>query len=288
MDSITYCNMACNNGKNVCIPSSGSCKPLDFKFLVDKDRALFISMIGNTQFKQKAARNHKVAIVGLSPADTQLKRFTEKYNSTGSYSKAASGAAFEGLSKDLIRMMNGLGVCRKLGLEQLQESLDINNSEHFLTTSLIKCASLTVDGSSCDFSPWQYESNIRCISHRFVPEMIENSQIEYILILGSKAKKALISKVKIDGESIHDYLVRHGKKVAYLPHPSGANRESVDLASLSNSEFPSMEAYQTVMWEKYKNKKAQDGKTVGDEARYKMTRCSRWKAINEIRKLFNS
>ncbi|WP_163139896.1 hypothetical protein [Arhodomonas sp. KWT] len=201
-----------------------------------------------------------MAIVGLSAADTQLQTFIDKYNRGASYEEAALEAAFYGLGRDLVRMMNGLGVARKLGLHPLSESIDLNRSGHFLTTSLIKCASLTVNGSSSDFDPWKYESNVRCITERFVPEVLERDSIEHILVLGSKAKKALTSKVRMHGVFVHDYLNERGKVVSYLPHPSGANRESVDLASLDREDFPTMQQHQDRMWAKYEIRQREKGK----------------------------
>lgn len=287
MNSTDLCSMPCVAGKNFIIPTQGACRAEDLRFHVDGDRALFCAMIGNTQVSVAPPSTCKVAIVGLSPADTQLRRFTEKYNRGTSYEEAALEAAFEGLERDLVRMMNGIGVSRKLGLHPLSESIDLNRSGHFLTTSLIKCASLTVSGSSSDFDPWKYESNVRCITERFVPEMLAHNSIEHILVLGSKAQKALCQKVQISGMSVHDYLCARGKKISYLPHPSGANRESVDLASLDRYDFPAMQQYQDRMWAKYKISQHEKGKKLGNEATYKSTRASRWEAIARIRNAFD-
>lgn len=288
MNSTKFCSMPCNGGKGFEIPEPGSCQPADFKFHTDQDRALFCAMIGNTQRTVFPAESCKIAIVGLSPADTQLRRFTEKYNRTGSYEEAALEAAFEGLGVDLVKMMNGLGVARKFGLHPLPNNLDINRSGHFLTTSLIKCASLNVDGSSSDFDPWRYESNVKCVTERFVPDMLSHESITHLLILGSKAQKALTQKITIGGEFVHEYLSKRGKTISYLPHPSGANRESVDLASLDTASFPTMEQYQERMWAKYKVKRAMEGKALGKEESYKATRASRWKAIEAVRQVFGA
>lgn len=288
MDSTKFCSMPCVGGKSFCIPEPSATKPSDFKFYEDGDRALYMVMIGNTQTNQRPKPEHKVAIVGLSPADTQLRQFSEKYNRTRSYEDSALEAAFEGLEKDLVRMMNGLGVTKKLGLERLPDTIDLNRCGHFLTTSLIKCASLTLNGCSSDFDLWKYQSNVRCVTERFIPEIISSESISHILILGNKAKKALTEKIRIDGISVHEYLEEWGKKIAYLPHPSGANRESVDLASLDSKDFPTMEQHQDRMWSKYQRKRLQEGNKVEDESSYKRTRGSRWKAIHEIRQIFNA
>jgi uracil-DNA glycosylase len=280
--------MPCVNGQNFTIPAQGDCRTENLRFHVDGDRALFCAMIGNTQLISPPPPTCKVAIVGLSPADTQLQRFNDKYNRGASYEEAALEAAFEGLGRDLVRMMNGLGVARKLGFHPLSENIDLNRSGHFLTTSLIKCASLTVNGSSSDFDPWKYESNVRCITERFVPEMLKHASIEHILVLGRKAQKALTSKVRMHGVFVHDYLNERGKVVSYLPHPSGANRESVDLASLGREDFPRMQQHQDRMWAKYITRQREKGEPLGDEASYKSTRASRWTAIARIRSAFDA
>lgn len=280
--------MSCVNGKNFVIPAQGTCRSENLRFYIDGDRALFCAMIGNTQLSSPPPQTCKVAIVGLSPADTQLQRFCDKYNRGASYEDAALEAAFEGLGPDLVRMMNGLGVARKLGLHPLSEKTDLNRCGHFLTTSLIKCASLTVHGSSSDFAPWKYESNVRCITDRFVPEILQHASIAHILVLGNKAQKALTDKIHIQGVSVHNYLSSRGKVISYLPHPSGANRESVDLAALDREDFPTMQQHQDRMWAKYKIEQAQKGKPLVNEASYKSTRASRWKAIARIRSAFDA
>lgn len=280
--------MACVDGKDIDIPTQGNASVETLRFHEDRDRALFISMVGNTQFKGSSNIKPKVAIVGLSPADTQLQLFISHYNQSGSYEDALLEAAFKGLQGDLIRMMNGLGVTKSLGIEHLPETTDLNRCGAFLTTSLVKCASLTRSGGSSDFDPWKYSSNIKCITNRFVPEMLseKNSSLSHILVLGNKAKKALTGKIKIDGVSIHDYLEDRGKKIAYIPHPSGANRESVDLAVLTSSLFPTEEKHVNSMWDKYKVRQVRKGKAIANESSYKKTRASRWRSINEIREVF--
>lgn len=286
MNSRSFCSMPCIGGRNIDIPEPGMTKPMDFKFHEDNDRALFIAMIGNTQ-GSLSPKGHRVAIVGLSPADTQLRQFTNKYNQSSSYENSALEAAFEGLAKDIARILNGLGVTKKLGLPPLPDNVDLNRCGHFLTTSLVKCASLTTKGSSSNFDPWKYRSNIKCITERFVPEVLSSQSLSYLLVLGSKAKKALTEKILIDGVSVHTYLERRGKTIAYIPHPSSANRESVDLASFDSNNFPTVQQYQDRMWAKYKKKQAESGKIIGDETSYKRTRASRWRAINEIRQIFS-
>lgn len=288
MNSTKLCSMPCINRDNFVIPAQGTCRSENLRFHIDGDRALFCAMIGNTQLSSPPPPTCKVAIVGLSPADTQLQRFCDKYNRGASYEDAALEAAFEGLGRDLVRMMNGLGVARKLGLHPLSEETDLNRCGHFLTTSLIKCASLTVSGSSSDFDPWKYESNVRCITDRFVPEMLHHASIEHILVLGSKAQRALSDKIQIKGVSVHDYLSGRGKVISYLPHPSGANRESVDLAVLGREVFPTMQEYQDLMWAKYKSKQVKKNKPLGNEESYKSTRASRWKSIARIRSQFDA
>jgi hypothetical protein len=280
--------MPCVNGKNFTIPRQGTCRVENLRFHVDGDRALFCAMIGNTQLTSPPPTICKVAIVGLSPADTQLQRFNYRFNQGASYEEAALDAAFEGLGSGLVRMMNGLGIARKLGLHPLSERIDLNRSGHFLTTSLIKCASLTVNGSSSDFDPWKYESNVRCITERFVPEMLKHASVEHILVLGRKAQTALTSKVRMNGVSIHNYLSERGKVVSYLSHPSGANREPLDLASLDREDFPTMQQHQDRMWAKYKIKQGKKGMLPGDEASYRSTRASRWKAIALIRSVLDA
>lgn len=121
-----------------------------------------------------------------------------------------------------------------------------------------------------------------------MPEMLGHEAISHLLILGSKAQKALTQKITIGGVSVHEYLSKRGKTISYLPHPSGANRESIDLASLDTARFPKMEQHQERMWAKYKVKQSGKGKALSKEESYKSTRASRWKAIEAIRQVFDA
>ena len=289
MKSTKYCSMPCVDGKAFEIPSPSTATRESLNFHRDRDRELYFSVIGNNQPNSHNLPDPKVAIVGLSPADTQLKRFIEIYRATSSLDEAALEAAFEGLQEDIVGMLNGLGVTRYLGLQELPLQTDLNRCGHFLTTSLVKCVSLTLDGSSKDFNPWQYQSNIECIKHRFVSEILNTKyrSLQHVIILGKPAKTVMNEKVQVKGISLHQHLWNQGKVVCYMPHPSGANRESVDLATLMPDAFPAQDEYVNSMWQKYLEKCGEKGKKPQSRETYESIRRSRWKAISELRLAFS-
>ena len=180
--------------------------------------------------------NPKIALVGLSPASTQIDAFTRHYARNGDYGGASVAGAFAGLDADILAMLKGLGLSQKLGLDPSLNTLRYHPDIY--VTSLVACASLTTSGSSDDFDPQAYPAAMRCITQRLVSELSDPrwSQLSTIIVFGSKGWDAFRSLRTTSGATLLDDLANRGLTVLKLPHPSGQNKEYVQLAASHNPD----------------------------------------------------
>lgn len=108
-------------------------------------------------------------------------------------------------------------------------------------------------GSSDDFEPQQYESNIRCITSRFFKEAThpQFTSLSHIFVFGEKARLALQQVTMTDGTSVWRALEDHGRRMVCLPHPSGQNGEYVRLAKFAADQFPTEDVYLSMKWAEF-------------------------------------
>jgi len=265
------------------IPAPG-CGANNLKFGTAQGRNYYAVLLRNHDVATAKRLNPRVAIVGLSPAGNQIAEFVSAYRSTRDYSGASIAGAFAGLSRDIVTMMNGLGLSAKLGLSVTPQTSFARHPD-FYVTSLIACASLTTSGSSTDFDPRQFDAARRCMTDRFLGEMLNPNftRLSHVVILGSKGWKAVKVVRGPSGKSVHRSLADAGKHLVNLPHPSGANREYVKLASLSASAFPDQHRYADERWHSYRDKPLKDGKIWMSESQYRSKRLTVWSAIDVLR-----
>ncbi len=270
------------------VPDPGATR-VEFAFHRDKDRQLYFIMPRNHPAKPALSLNPRLMIVGLSPAGNQIEGFLNKYRSSGNYDEAARWASFRGMEEDIIGMFKGLEIDKYLGIS-LSETTTFSGHPDILTNSLVKCASLTTDGSSDDFDPCLYPSNIGCITKRFFSEATnpQFTRLSHVFVFGDKATTALKSICMNDGRSVWKALELHGLKLISLPHPSGQNGEYVRLAKLSSAQFPSEDYYAELKWREYLLKPPKKGRAKQNELQYKNKRRTYWKEIDRLRKLFNN
>ncbi len=263
------------------IPPPGS-PASSFGFGRDGDRDFFAVLLNNhpPASRPEAAR---VAIVGLSPAATQIEEFVTAYQQTGDYGQASVAGAFAGLSGDIIAMFRGLGLAEKLGLTFSHGALAKDPEIH--VTSLVACASLSLSGSSDAFAPERTPAAVRCVADRFVNEMLSADFpcLTTVVILGKHAWRAVEAIRTTSGETVLQRLRSAGKTVLNVPHPSGQNREYVMLAILRPSAFPGMDEYVDRKWREYATKPARPGRGKEREDRYRAKRASYWQAVHDLR-----
>ncbi|NKM55857.1 hypothetical protein GFL21_15200 [Rhizobium anhuiense] len=265
------------------IPKPG-CSKAALKFASAEGRTYYSVLLRNHDTRNNVGLNPKIAIVGLSPAGTQIDEFVTAYKQTGDYDSAAIRGAFAGLSTEIIAMINGLGLASKLGL-RLPAGAILAHHPDLYVTSLVACASLTSSGSSTDFDPSRYSAAKRCMTQRFLEEVLDPrfKQLTHILVLGSKGWKALHTVKAPSGQTIFQALAEAGKIVLNIPHPSGANREYVNLAVLPLSRMPSEDTYVADKWDDYCLRCRSEGKVPELEDTYKKKRRKVWNTIYKLR-----
>ena len=183
----------------------------------EKDRTFYDCAISNEN-KQAI-----IALVGLCPGYTQLNYAIEHQHS--GFDVARREASFKGCSKNIARMLRKIGVDKKLKIV-IPDDYDFNASTYFFTTSLVKYPGLrSGKGRSDDFNPLDYEFAKKCIRKKFLKEMVD-SRLNEVVIFGKKAE-ASIKEYVVDGRSIERIMIDAGKKMIYLPHPSGSNNGGV-------------------------------------------------------------
>lgn len=265
------------------VPPPG-CRASQLQFGCDGGREFHAILLTNHDLAQSRP-DPKLAIVGLSPAATQIDEFVTVYGRTGSYAEASMAGAFSGLSTEIIAMFDGLSLTDRLGLS-FSNPESFSGHPDIYVTSLVACATLTTAGGSEDFDPATSSAARRCITERFLPEMLASdfSRLSHVIILGAKGWKALASIKTGSGASVVDVLRRSGKTVLSLPHPSGANRELVNLASFPPDRVPSRTAYSQSMWEEYRHRPPRPGRGKQTESAYKAKRLSIWDSIDRLRR----
>jgi hypothetical protein len=264
------------------IPAAG-CSQNELEFGHEDGRRYFAVLLRNHDIRRSVAFNPKVAIVGLSPAGTQIDAFVDTYRNSGYYGTASIAGAFAGLAPDIIKMLKGLGIADKLDLAFPAPTLDMHPDVY--VTSLVACASLTTNGSSDDFDPTLVPAARRCMVDRFASEMLnpDFKRLSHILILGAKGWSAIKSVRMSDNLSLLEHLQKQGKRVFNLPHPSGQNREYVNLASLPAEHAPTRDNYVSEKWVEYLLKPPKEGKPKQAEGKYRNRRETVWRTIDELR-----
>jgi len=284
MKLVDICPAPCfTNAASFTIPEPG-CNKAALKFESADGRSYYSVLLRNHDVSKNRDLSPKVAIVGLSPAGNQIDEFVTAYRQTGNYGEAAIRGAFAGLSGEIVAMINGLGLASKLGLK-LPGGTPLAHHPDLYVTSLVACASLTNSGSSSDFDPALYAAARRCMTERFINEILDTrfTQLTHVLVLGAKGWKALNSVRTSSGETVYRALTNGGKIVLNMPHPSGANREYVNLAILPLSQMPKEDDYVAEKWDDYRMKCRSKGKVPVQEDAYKRKRRSIWNAIFKLR-----
>lgn len=229
--------------------------------------------------------NPAVAIVGLSAADTQIEAFLATYARTKSYDKAARDACFKGLANDIIVMLEATGAAARLGL-RFDIRDNFNGHDDVLCDSLVKCASLDANGRSTDWTPGEYGVAKHCVTKHFVANMTDPrfTRLETIILLGTKSKKA-IETIRMDsGRTVRQHIEASGKKFHFFPHPSGGNREYVELAK--QHPLPDREPWITKKWDGYRDRCRQRGEEPVSKESYCKKRRTTWGQINDLRAEF--
>ena len=220
VNSKDFCKMYCN-GKSIEIPINGVLKKEDLIILKEEKRKIYFSIVGNNP------TNPKVALVGLCPGSSQLGTLINSYNKKGlSFEKSAQTSGFSKISKNLAKMLRKIGIDSYLK-KDISDDFKFNEDADFLTTSLVKCASLSEGKSpSKQFNILKFDSTKLCFINRFIEDIKKYDSLKKIIILGKIGEYAVNEKL-IDGKSVKQILEKMDKEVLFIPHPSGSNNGTI-------------------------------------------------------------
>ena len=147
-----YCKMWCGGVLRSIKPPPQS-DPEYFKILDERDRRLYLSMVGHEPLEAR------IALVGLNPAFSQLTEFIKRYGRTGDFDKSKKESAFsnQNLRRNLIKMLDFLKVQHFWGLNHQDGSRGasklrtvINSTKHDDRRSWIHVkGDWKEDGHSC-------------------------------------------------------------------------------------------------------------------------------------------
>jgi hypothetical protein len=249
-----------------------------------ESRDYYAVLLRNHDTRRAVKLNPRIAVVGLSPASNQIREFRDTYSTTEDYGAASIAGAFAGLSTGIIAMIKGLGLADRLDLAFPEEDSLAHHPDVYVT-SLVACASLAETGSSDAFDPIRFPAAQRCMTERFVSEILNPafSRLSHVLILGADGWAAIQAVRGSNGKTVMDELRAHAKVVLNLPHPSRQNLEYVKLASLSEELVPSLEEYISKMWAEHARKPSKPNKRKQSEGVYKRRRATIWHAIDTLR-----
>jgi hypothetical protein len=150
------------------IPAPG-CRSAQLKFFdgeLGRDgktsRDYYAALLRNHDIRTPGL-NPRIAIVGLSPASTQIDEFRDEYEVTKDYAAASIAGAFAGLHKNIIAMLKGLGIAEKLNIKFLPDRNSLAKNSDIFGTSLVACASLGSDGNTRDFKVANFPAACKCM-----------------------------------------------------------------------------------------------------------------------------
>jgi hypothetical protein len=266
------------------IPSPGATSA-QFKFDEKEGRAYYAVLLRNHDISNAPDLNPRVAVVGLSPGGNQIDEFRNVYSVKKNYVAASIDGAFAGLHQDIIAMFKGLGIAEKFDL-RFPNPNSIARDPDIFGTSLVACASLWSDGSSDDFNLADFEPARRCMTMRFVKEILNPAftRLSHVFILGIEGWKAIQTVKMREDITVLQHLQDHGKTVLMLPHPRKQNQAYVKLASLPSNAMPKLEKYLEDRWTLYLKQSTKHGKQKKSESEYKSSRKTIWVAVDTLRK----
>jgi len=227
----------------------------------------------------------KVVIVGITPGKQQAamalleasKQLKEGKSVEVSSKAAKYIASFGGIMRDnLIKMLDFIGVQHDLGIETCADLFGCKSRMVHYTSALRY--PVLKSGKNYNGTPSMLKNNllIEQLMTYFRAEVESFSSDVLYIPLGEKVAEALNLLVK-------EGFLQSSQIKAGIPHPSGANAESIAL--FLSKDFPQKENYLNQKYQEYMMNKV--GEKQQSEEKYKAARASRWKRIKLARDNLN-
>lgn len=241
----------------------------------------------------------RLMLVGITPGREQMNRALKACcqqlklgrSDAEACSAAKRAASFGGGMRDtLVNLLDRYNFQHRLGVKSCNELWDEGNlSAHF--TSALRNPVFCQDGNK----EKNYTGGSPTLaSYGGFKETLKELRNELMSIegaliipLGDKVAKVIQGLVTA-GDIPLARVLNHAGKVAELPHPSGANRESQNL--VIEQELPAADDYAQSMLRKFIAKKMDEGKTVTPEQQraYVKKRHSYWNRALHSRLALNN
>jgi hypothetical protein len=233
--------------------------------------------------------NAKVVICGITPGRTQAVQALNiakagvmvNADLIEIQEEAKQAASFKGIRKQLSAMLDLIGLNKTLGIDTCNELFG-SRTDLVHNTSAIRYPVILMNGNGYNGVP-------KASSHPFLRDMLDVYLSEEVEELGESCIWVPLGK---GATGSLEYLVKNGRlnsdQVLWgLPHPSGANQESINL--LLEESFPKLNDYLEFKYQDYlkngKWRKRANGKPQSEE-KYKATRKSRWESMHAVRKSY--
>ncbi len=241
--------------------------------------------------------NHdaKIIIVGITPGRTQMNRalmaaqqaLQHNQSDTLTLQQVKQYASLSGSMRSrIVAMLNRLGYADKLGLHCCSQLW----AEHHSLVHFCSILKYPIFIKGKDYNGQVNLHSIPALQHllmnQFVQDISTISPDALIVPLGEMVANILTELS--DTNQIKQPLPLFEKSVIAPPHPSGANAESIAL--LLMTDYPSLEAYQHTMFQRYMSKQSWLKKAGGkpqNEQKYKNARAARWHAIARVRAAYH-
>jgi hypothetical protein len=233
----------------------------------------------------------KIILVGITPGKTQMNRALNAVNSTSDdLSNVMRGIKREGsfsgepMRKNLIEILNKVGYQKKLGIACSSELWNQHdNLVHFC--SLLKypvfLGGSNYNGNNPKLLDSTPELN-QMIREHFVKDLLMISKDAILIPLGSKVT-SVCEQLKKENLILQNMVYFKNSPVA-LPHPSGANQESIALLTIDN--YPTKDEYLEKMYAKYLSTPTKNGTEHKTKSEYCKSRVSRWEDILFVRQAY--
>lgn len=228
----------------------------------------------------------KVVICGITPGKTQaiesLTTAKSALQSSGDLNHARAlakqAASFKGFRATLSAMLDLIGVNKRLGIKSCHELFSDKADLVHYTSALCYPVVLANGGD--------YNGTPKARNHPYLRDMLDTYLEKEVEVLG---ENCLWIPLGQGATEALEYLLKKGalkpkQLISGLPHPSGANAESISL--ILEEIYPTLDGYCERMYRDYMDKRSWEKRANGkpqSEAKYKATRKARWQKMLAVR-----
>lgn len=235
-------------------------------------------------------KSAELVLIGITPGSTQMNRaltaaakaLRQEQNMDSAIAQVKRVGSFSGsMRQPLIDMLDRLGYQRRLKIASCSSLWGADYGRVHFTSLLRNPVFLKGKDYRGNPNPLKHPKLRQMLMETLVPELNALPASTLLVPLGEKVLSVLV-ELKKQGLVKQHMPSLHSLHVA-PPHPSGANRESVEL--VLRERYPEEGEYADLMYRQYIAKRTtldKPGK-LQDEGTYKKVRQSRWCEMRLVR-----